>query len=302
MTTETKPGASRAVFFAAASTLPMLRGPTITYAPEDDGGAGGAEVQPDDTGQNQDQGEQQPGEGEQPPAEGEGEGEQAPKPKNPAQERIDALTKSRREAERRADAAEARLRELEKPKGDAPAKSAEPDPTDLTKYKFGETDPQYIRDLARYEAKQAYAAESQAHRERTAAETVQTTWDGRQEAFAAKTPDYYEKIDGDWVCSPVMADAIRTSEDGAAVAYHLANNPDEARRIAALNPLAAVRELGRLEAKLATPAANPSPTPEPKRISDAPTPPPQIRGNGGRFKVSPDTENFEDFERQYGGG
>lgn len=297
MTTETKPGASRAAFFAAASTLPMLRGPTITYAPEDDGGAGGeANISTDDTDQDQDRGEQQSGEGEPQSGEGESEGgEQQPR-RNPTQERIDALTKSRREAERRAAAAEARLAELDKPKGEQPTAPAEPDPS---KYKFGETDPQYIRDLARFEAKQAYADEAKAHSQRTAQEAVLTTWDQRQDAFAATKPDYYDKVtSNDLPITPVMADAIMTSEDGAAVAYHLANHPDEARRIAAMNPLAAVRELGRLEAKLAQPPANS--TPDPKTISDAPRPAPNLRGNGGRFKVAPDTDDFSAFEKQYG--
>ena len=93
-----------------------------------------------------------------------------------------------------------------------------------------------------------------------------------------------------------MADAIRTSEVGAAVAYHLASNPEEARRIAGLNPLAAIREIGRLEARFDTKSSGPPP----KQASDAPPPPPGVRGQGGRFAVAPDTDDFAAFEKQYG--
>ena len=113
----------------------------------------------------------------------------------------------------------------------------------------------------------------------------------------AKTfPDYFEALAGDWPCSAPMADAIRTSEDGAHVAYHLARNPDQARRIAGLEPLAQIREIGRLEARL-TKAAGSSSI---RAYSGAPSPAPFGRGGGGRFKIDPATSDFAAFEKQYG--
>ncbi len=50
--------------------------------------------------------------------------------------------------------------------------------------------------------------------------------------------------------SPVMALAIRDSAAGPRLIRHLGDHRDEAARIAALPPLAAVRELGKIEARL----------------------------------------------------
>jgi len=237
-------------------------------------------------------------------AEIEAQAEETPPPKKPSvQDRIDELTLARREAERRASDLERRLAEVTQPRqpqADAPAADAEPDPADFA---YGEADPAYIRAIARYEGRLAYREEAEKHQRETQVRTVEQTWAQRQDAFAKEHPDFFEKINSDDLAiTPVMADAIKTSEDGAAVAYHLATNPDEARRIAALNPLAQVRELGRLEARLAAPQAQTppaEPAPQPKTVSDAPAPAPLARGLRGQFKPPADTEDFAAFERSY---
>lgn len=308
MTTETRLGASRAVLLSATSAFPMLRGPAVAFAPEDDFGGGA----PADGGA----GEPGDGEGggreEQPngndPAAGadEDEGDQ-PKPKQSAQERIGELIRRRREADKRAAAAERRAEEAERRlsghgQGDKPASGQETGPPDPSKYPFGDTDPGFIRDLARHEAKEAYAAEARQSAARAHAQQVEKTWNERQDAFAADKPDYYDKVGAeDLPITRAMTDAIVTSEEGAAVAYHLASNPDEAHRIAALSPLAQIREIGRIEGRIAAEKQSAQSAGEqPKKISDAPTPAPQGRGQGGRFKVAADTDDFAAFEREYG--
>lgn len=224
-----------------------------------------------------------------------GEGDK-PKPKPTAQERFDELTRARREAEREAEFWKAKATQAPtdaKPATEAP-KDEEPDPAE---FQYGETDPGYIKALGAHSARQEFARLSQEAERKTAARSVNQTWDQRQAEFAKTKPDYYEALGKEWDCSEPMADAIRTSEDGAAVAYHLANNPAEARRIAALNPLAAIREIGKLEARLAAPPAD-TPTPI-KTVSDAPTPGPELRGQGGKFKVAGDTQDFAAFEKTY---
>jgi hypothetical protein len=133
-----------------------------------------------------------------------------------------------------------------------------------------------------------------------AAEALDAEWNARQEAVAEHRPDFYETVveggrRGAWACSDVMASAIKTSEHGGEVAYVLAHHPDVAREISGLHPIAQVRAIGQLEAALARglPAA--------KRVTDAPEPAPQARGIAARFRVGPDTDDFEAFERQYGG-
>lgn len=227
----------------------------------------------------------------------EGQGDPPAQPKRSAQDRIDELTRARREAEREAAHWKRLAQEGKQPEPQPKPQAAEDAEPDPTKYQYGETDAGYIRDLARFEARREFKAEAERHQQRTQAQTVEQTWTERQADFAKDNPDYREVIDRDWVCTPVMADAIKTSEEGARVAYHLAQHPDEARRIAGLNPLAQVRELGRLEAKLATPAA--PPTPQPKTVSDAPPPHPQARGLSGRFAPAPDTDDLDAFEKSF---
>lgn len=68
--------------------------------------------------------------------------------------------------------------------------------------------------------------------------------------------------------SQAMAEVIRESEVGPKLLRHFANNKAEAQRVYALPPIAAARELGRIEAKI---LATPAPTP-PRRVSQAPEP------------------------------
>ena len=62
-----------------------------------------------------------------------------------------------------------------------------------------------------------------------------------------------------------MAQTIQASEIGPDVIYYLGSNPKEAERIARLNPLLQAREIGRIEAKIAS-------NPPAKKTSTAPAP------------------------------
>jgi len=222
---------------------------------------------------------------------------EAPKPKPTAKDRIDELTAKRREAEREAEYWKAKA--LQAPTTPAPAPQAtpeeqEPDPAD---YEHGEMDAGFIRDHATFHATKAFEERlAKLNRERAEA-SAQTAWQAKEEAAQTKYPDYREKVvDGAarqaWDCTQDMATAIRESDLGPDLAYHLATNPGEARRIASLSPHSQIRELGKLEAQLSAPAA-----PQPKLVSSAPDPIPAVRGNGGRFEAAPDTGDFAAFER-----
>jgi hypothetical protein len=68
-----------------------------------------------------------------------------------------------------------------------------------------------------------------------------------------------------------MAQTIQASEIGPDVAYFLGSNPKEADRISRLAPLLQAREIGKLEAKIAS-------DPPVKKVSSAPAPITPIRG------------------------
>lgn len=91
------------------------------------------------------------------------------------------------------------------------------------------------------------------------------------EVRAAK-PDFDEVVSTvDIPTNSPLGQAILTSEAGPDMLYELAANPAELARISALPPLAAARELGRLEAKLASGAA---PKTAAKPVARKPAPPP----------------------------
>jgi hypothetical protein len=74
----------------------------------------------------------------------------------------------------------------------------------------------------------------------------------------------------------VMAQTIQASDNGPDIAYYLGTNPKEADRISRLVPLLQAKEIGRLEAKIAS-------EPVTKRTSSAPAPiSPVTPRNGGR--------------------
>ncbi len=74
----------------------------------------------------------------------------------------------------------------------------------------------------------------------------------------------------------VMAQTIQASDIGPEVAYYLGANPKEADRISRLAPFVQAKEIGRIEAKLAT-------DPPVKRTTSAPAPisPVTARSSGG---------------------
>lgn len=230
-----------------------------------------------------------------------------PKPKkNRAQERIDELTNYGRSQEREAQ----RLREEvirlggnPDAVGDEAESLEEPDPS---KYQYGEQDVDYIREKAKYDTHmEIREKQAQATFKMQAAE-LDAKWAKNQAAAQARYADFDEVVvkgatENKWPCPPVVAVAIKDSEVGPDVAYHLASNPEDARRIAKLTPLEQAREFGRLEERLINKAAREARRAErqPKRVTKAPPPPKrQTRGTGAPpKKVNFDTEDFRAFER-----
>lgn len=219
-------------------------------------------------------------------------------------ERIDELTRGRREAEREADYwrelaleassyLEAVQAELEA--GAPPDAEGGPDPAD---YVHGEEDADFVRDLALFQAEMDYRRQAEEAIQAMEGHRLGQLFGERERIAKANLPDYDALViegsaRGDWVCSPEMAHCIKCSEAGPELAYHLARNPEEARRIAALDHLAQIRELGRIEGRLEG-------RPQARTATAAPEPAPMLRGGGGRFLVGADTDDFAAFERQFG--
>lgn len=255
------------------------------------------------------------GDGAEPPA--------APPKKQTAQERINELTRARREAERRAEALERQLREREQaaappeppaqpqPQQQAAGTEGPPNPDD---YDFGELDSRYIAALVDYQTDQRLAAfraeqeqEAQQTRAQKAQEAARTRFQQQVEEGSKVHEDFYERVvigaeKNEWPLSAEMGQMLVESEVGHNIAYHLATNPEEAARVYRQSPTEQARYFGRLEARFSaeqsaahgTPPADKTALP---RTPRAPAPVLPTRGAGGTFQASATSEDFASFER-----
>lgn len=261
-----------------------------------------------------------------------------PKPKSKAQQRIEKLlererlanenARAEREArlavEQRLAALEARNTKEEKHekqdepalRDQLPADAPNPDAKDKDGnplYPLGEFDPQFIRDFTQFTIDEQMKAK-QEQEQREAQERIvnqqrreiQDNWNTKLEAAEEEIPDIRESISdlvdtfqnvepayGEYLASVIMA-----SDLGPQIMYYLSQNIGEAQKIVASGPAAATLALGRLEARL-TPESK-SEKRNTKRESEAPRPPEaRTRGAGGRFAVSPDTDDLDAFEREF---
>lgn len=227
-----------------------------------------------------------PNEEETPPAE-------ASKPKQSAQERIDELTRARREAEREAKYFKDLYEGRAKPNG-GPPPAEEPKAPNPDDYDLGRSDERYIEDVISYRVERGLDKVRGSVAQDLHSQAAERAWEAKQDVARSEYADYDEKVTAgahNWPCSPDMAEAIRTSDAGGKIAYHLASNPDEARRIVGLSPHAQIREIGKIEATLETAK------PEGTKTTNAPKPPTsQARGAGGTFAPNAATEDFAEFE------
>jgi hypothetical protein len=191
-------------------------------------------------------------------------------------QREEARAEAQREREAR-EQLEKRLQDLEKkaqPIPALPTVEQEPQPQqfqDAFEYAKALTDYRVEQRLA-----QEKAAEAQA-RAQAEQQKVINSWLQRVEAAKAELPDFDAML-ASASNVPVpdhIRDAMLTSEVGPKLLYHFAENPDVIKRLSELQPIRALAELGKLEARF---EAKPEKPPVAK--SKAPDPIQPIRANG----------------------
>lgn len=227
--------------------------------------------------------------------EGDDEDDAAKKPAKTAKSRINELTAARREAERQATYWREKALEAQRAAAPVGTQENEPDPAS---YDYGEADPKYIRDLTRFEAKKALDEERVNRAQADHNQALQ----GAMEATVSRGRLNYADFDkvviegansGSWDCSQDLALQLIDSEKGDEIAYFLAKNPTEARRLSALPFRSLAREIGKLELTLED-----APVVKPKVVSDAPPPPKrQAKGGARSGGFDPETAPFADFEK-----
>jgi hypothetical protein len=92
--------------------------------------------------------------------------------------------------------------------------------------------------------------------------------------------------------SPAMATIIKTSDTAPEILRYLDKHRNEAKRIAALNPVSAGREMGKIEAQLSL-----APRPDVKKVSAAPNPLQTVSSNSGSVGNDDDLPMDEYYKR-----
>lgn len=227
-------------------------------------------------------------EAESPPAE-----DQTSTEKDSFQERIDRLTRYRRDAERESESirrqwedAQAELETLRYRHQQALQPQAE---KTLADFDYNEAEysahlRQEATNLARETARQEAAriADEQQRQKRFAEKRAK--FDTMADKFAKNQSDFYEVTqDRNLPITPEMAEVIMDSDVGPNVAYYLAKHPDKAYEIASSHPAEQGLHIGRIESRLKAELSK-----QAKQTSDAPPPPKgRVKGTQPGFKTNP---------------
>ena len=222
------------------------------------------------------------------------------KPKHELNERFSKLTQDRKDAVARAEAAERKAADAERARLEAEAK-LKPDPKveapkgeqPPSRAQFANDD-EYLQALADFKVDQRLAerdAKAAEDRERAAQTARLTTFQERLAAAHKENPDLAGKLEASTaIVSDQVRDAIIESDVGPKILEHFADHPEDAARIAKLTVGGALREIGKLEARLEVAAKPSTVTAEEKpnnvvEISRAPAPISPLKGNGAVAEV-----------------
>lgn len=146
---------------------------------------------------------------------------------------------------------------------------------------------EYAKALAEYSTEKALAERDrqlEQAKEQEAQQKIIQSWAQKVQEAKAELPDFDDLVaSSDVIVNNAVRDAILESDVGPKILYHLAENNDLAKKIASLSPNAALREIGKLEAKFEA-------KPETKQTapvvrSKAPAPIQPIRGGQGQPDV-----------------
>lgn len=194
---------------------------------------------------------------------------------------------ARQEAERERQARidlENKVKELEsKLSPPAPQEPTEADPKPKPEqfsdmFEYAEALAEWTADKKIQEQKVKEAAQK-AEQER---QKLLDTWSTRVQDFRAKTPDFDDMVgSADVVVSNEVRDAIFESDVGPQILYHLAENPDVAKKIQDMTPIGALRMIGKLEAKFEEPAQPQTQRETTVKTSKAPPPISPIKATAG---------------------
>jgi hypothetical protein len=210
-----------------------------------------------------------------------------PKPKKSAQERIDELTRKRRDAERDAEYWKAKALQKE-PVPEAPVATSIPKRPTLDQFENTE---QYEDALFEWRDKKR-DIETRSAKQAEEFNRDLRTFNENARKLREEHEDFDDVIEQP-VFSPDMRKALLKSENGPVVAYHLGRpeNRDLAERILALPVESQLYEIGKLESKLLLAQST-------KKVTSAPPPIKPVGMGGGGEEQEPTGDAWYERERQ----
>jgi hypothetical protein len=159
---------------------------------------------------------------------------------------------ARKEAQREREARESLERQIEELKQQSQPKQAatvdeEPQPSQFADaFEYAKALAEYTADK-RIEAMKQQEAAEKAAQER---QKVIDSWAQRVEQAKSELPDFDDMVaSSSVVVGDAIRDAILESDVGPKILYHLAENEEMAQKIAGMSERAAMREIGKLEAR-----------------------------------------------------
>lgn len=211
----------------------------------------------------------------------------APK-KNRVQERIDELTRQKKEMER--EAAYWRQQVEAKEQAQAPVREPVKPTLESVGYdeaKFEAAIEQYAAEKAAYQSHQQ-TIEAKQREQQLLQHRTEQDFQAKSAQFAAQNPDYFMTIQNpDLRITGEMAEAIKAVDNGPELAYYLGKNPDLAAKIASLDGRRQFLEIGRLQAEI---SARKPPSAEQSKA------PPPIKPVGTKATVQKDPSRMTDKE------
>lgn len=189
------------------------------------------------------------------------------------QKRIDELTWQREQAKRDAEYWKSKALEQKPPEAPVPQK------TKPTLESCGFDNDKFVEELSAWKAKEAIR-EYESEKERA---QVNKKIKDYFEKGKVKYDDFEEVVKDVPVSQP-MVEILQNSEVMDDMAYYLGKHPDEARKIASMSPMAAIREMLKIEGKISM---------KPKQTSKAPEPiTPIISGSGSTKETELSNEEW----------
>ena len=241
------------------------------------------------------------------------------------QKRIDKLTRRQAELESQNAALLEALRQSGKApdnkpaeENKAPVSEGKPKPEDF------ENHDEFVEALTDWKVEQKLNTSQKKVQEQQAREEQnrqQTEFQTRMDSARERYEDFDDVMgESEVPVTPAMSEIIMTSEVGPDIAYYLANNPEEAGKIAKMPALAAAKALGKLEDKLEAqlkasgqseqskgeqkPAQESKKTETPVTKAPKPITPVNAGGASGGSAKDPEKMSYQEFKkwRESGGG